>query len=70
MPAAIGAAVGVIGALALTRVLESLLFEVQPADPLTFAAAIAVLGLTAWGASLIPAIRSMRVGPMETMRFE
>ncbi len=70
VPAALGAAVGVIGALALTRVLESLLFEVQPADPLTFAAAIAVLGLTAWGASLIPAIRSMRVGPMETMRLE
>jgi len=70
MPAGVGAAVGIAGALALTRVLESLLFEVRPADPLTFAAAAAVLGLTAWGASLIPALRSMRVGPMETMRAD
>jgi len=70
LPAAIGAAVGVAAALALTRVLESLLFEVRPADPLTYASAAAVLGLTAWGASLIPALRSMRVGPMETMRAE
>lgn len=70
VPATAGAAVGILAALALTRVMESLLFEVRPADPLTFASAAALLGLTAWGASLIPALRSMRVGPMETMRAD
>ncbi|HEU5208139.1 MAG TPA: ABC transporter permease [Longimicrobiales bacterium] len=70
VPAAVGAATGILAALALTRVLESLLYEVQPADPLTYVSAAAVLGLTAWGASLVPALRSMRVGPLETMRTE
>ncbi|MGH7445638.1 MAG: ABC transporter permease [Longimicrobiales bacterium] len=68
--AAIGTAVGTLAALALTRVLESMLYEVQPTDPLTFAAVIALLAATAWVASFIPALRTTRVDPLETMKAE
>jgi putative ABC transport system permease protein len=68
--AAIGAAAGAVLALALTRVMESLLFEVKPTDPLTFFAVVALLGLAGWLASFIPALRSTRIDPMQSMRSQ
>jgi putative ABC transport system permease protein len=65
---ATGIAIGVLGALALTRLLETLLYEVSPTDPLTFAAVILLLAATAWLASFIPALRGSRTDPMITMR--
>lgn len=66
----LGALVGVAGALILTRVMGSLLFQVRPSDPLTFGTVVVLLGAVAWLASFIPSQRSTRVDPLETMRAE
>jgi putative ABC transport system permease protein len=65
-----GIVFGIVGALALTRMMASLLFEVQPADLATFAAVTLLLALVAFAASYIPARRAMRVDPMVALRFE
>jgi putative ABC transport system permease protein len=65
-----GIAVGIAAALALTRLMRSLLFEVNPADPLTFAAIAALLVAVALAACYIPARRAMRVDPMTALRYE
>ena len=69
-PVAIGLAAGIVGALALGRVLRSLLFEVSAADPATMAAVVAVLLAVAALACTIPARRAMRVDPMTALRYE
>ncbi|MDT5271512.1 MAG: putative transport system permease protein [Acidobacteriota bacterium] len=65
-----GLAVGLCGALALTRVMESLLYEVKPADPVTLAAAAALLGAISLLACLLPARRAARVDPLIALRAE
>lgn len=65
-----GVAVGVAGALALERVLQSLLFEVKPTDPATFIGVVIALGLVALAACWFPARKAMRVTPMEALRYE
>ena len=70
MTTAIGAAIGVIAALGLTRTIESLLFGVTPTDPVTFAAVIAVLGTVATLACYLPARRATDADPMEALRQE
>ena len=66
--AAAGAAFGLVAALAATRVMRSLLYDVAPSDPVTFAAIVALLGAAALLASWIPARRAARVDPVETLR--
>jgi putative ABC transport system permease protein len=66
----IGLAVGASGALALTRVMSSLLFDVKPADPATFASVSLLLAAVAFAASYIPARRATRVDPMIALRYE
>ena len=66
----IGAALGLVGALAITRVMSGLLFGVGAADPTTFGGVIAVLGLAALAASWLPAVRATRVDPVDAMRPE
>jgi len=65
-----GIAVGIPGALALTREMTSLLFEVKPTDPATFLFVASVLALVALAASFIPARRAMRVDPLVALRNE
>lgn len=65
-----GVAAGVVGALILTRSLETLLFEVEPTDALTFSVAAGALAAVALAAAALPAVRAMRVDPMLAMRAE
>jgi ABC-type antimicrobial peptide transport system permease subunit len=68
--AAVGAVLGVGLALAATRYLASMLFNVPPNDPATIVAVTALLALVALAACYIPARRATRVDPMVALRYE
>jgi ABC-type antimicrobial peptide transport system permease subunit len=68
--AVLGIAAGLIGALALGRLLESLLFGVSATDPVAFVAAPVVVLACALLANLLPALRATRVDPAETLRLQ
>ena len=65
-----GIAAGILGAMALGRFLQSLLFEIKPSDPATFVGVAVALLLVAMAACYVPARRAMRVDPMVTLRHE
>jgi putative ABC transport system permease protein len=66
--AAIGIAIGVAGAIALTRYLTSMLFGVKPIDVVTFIAVAVVLALVVLVACLVPARRATKIDPLEALR--
>jgi ABC-type antimicrobial peptide transport system permease subunit len=68
--AAIGMTAGLIGAVALTRLMASLLFGVAPTDPLTFSAIAVILAGAALLATAIPALRAARLDPLIALRQE
>jgi putative ABC transport system permease protein len=68
--AAVGAVVGVAGALAVMRLLRSLLFGVSPADPLTLGAVVALMCGVGIASAYVPARRAVRVDPMTCLREE
>ena len=70
MVGVIGIGAGLAGALALSRVLASLVFDVQVRDPLTYIAVAAALALVALAACVIPARKASRVDPMVALRAE
>lgn len=67
-PVALGAAVGLLGALAGTRFLESLLYQVTATDPLSLGGAVTLLFAVAVGATLVPARRAARLDPSRALR--
>ncbi len=68
--AALGAAIGVLGALIVSRLMSSLLFGVSPTDVPIFAGVTAILTIVALAASYIPALRATNLDPITTLRAE
>jgi ABC-type antimicrobial peptide transport system permease subunit len=68
--AAVGIVAGVSAALALTRLVKTMLYGIQPCDPITIVAGVFLLLAVALAASWIPARRAARVQPMEALRHE
>jgi putative ABC transport system permease protein len=68
--AAVGMALGLVGALAGTRLMTSMLFEVAPGDPGTYAGVAALLGLMVLSALYLPARRAANVDPLAALRQE
>lgn len=69
-PLAVGMAVGLLAAFALTRVLRAILEGVSPADPLTFAMVVVVLAAAGAAGCAIPARRALTVDPAAALRCE
>ncbi len=70
VPVGIGVALGVAGALVLTRLAEKMLYGVSPTDPITFAGASLILILLAVLAAYVPSRRAARLSPVDTLRCE
>jgi ABC-type antimicrobial peptide transport system permease subunit len=70
MLAMVGVAAGAVGAFALTRYLEALLFGVEAADPRVLGAAAGLLVLSALAAAWLPARRALRIDPAAALREE
>jgi putative ABC transport system permease protein len=65
-----GIALGAAGAYAFSRSLSTLLFEIKPSDPLTYASIATMLAAVALAACYVPARRAARVDPMIALRYE
>ncbi len=65
-----GVGVGLVIALVAVRAMQAVLFDVSPRDPITIAAVIALLAVTALVASGIPAVRAASVDPLVALRDE
>jgi putative ABC transport system permease protein len=66
----LGLTIGLASAVALTRLMTSVLFETEPTDPVTYAVVTVLLAATATAVTVIPAIRATRVDPLQTLAAE
>ena len=66
----LGLCIGVVVALAVTRILSSMLFGIKPTDALTFGLVVMLLGIGSSLACAIPACRAAKIDPMEALRYE
>ncbi|HJT69811.1 MAG TPA: ABC transporter permease [Terriglobales bacterium] len=69
-PTLLGLSIGAVAALALGRLVTSLIFGVKPTDPLTFVAVALLLVFVALLATIVPAYRAAKVDPMVALRYE
>jgi putative ABC transport system permease protein len=67
---AVGVVVGAIGAVAVTRLIATLLYDVSPTDPISFAAVALLLAAVGFLASYLPARRASRVDPLAALRVD
>jgi putative ABC transport system permease protein len=65
-----GLVLGTAGAVGATRLVEGMLFQVNPTDPVTFAGVTGFFLVVALGACMLPAWRALRVDPLEALRVE
>ena len=70
VPVALGAAVGLVGAVALGKVMTGLLFGISGTDPVTLVSVAALFGAVAVVASYLPALRASRLDPVQALRSE
>ena len=68
--AAIGLGIGVAGALAITRLMTTMLYGVRPSDPLVFGCVAVALMAVAVAASVVPSVRISRIRPANALRYE
>jgi ABC-type antimicrobial peptide transport system permease subunit len=68
--AGVGLVIGVLGTIGLARYLQSLLFGLEPSDPLSLGVATLVITVVAVGACILPARRALAVDPMEALRSD
>jgi putative ABC transport system permease protein len=68
--ALVGLALGIVGALGVARLMKSLLYSVQPADPWVYGGVSALIVVIALAASLIPAYRVLKLDPIQALRAE
>ena len=66
----IGGAIGLAGAIALSKVARSMLYQISGTDPLVMVASVVLLALVALAAGFVPAMRASRVDPMQALRYE
>jgi len=64
----VGIGLGVVSAALMTKLLTQWLYNVTPLDPLSFVTAVAIVAVTAIGASLVPSLRAVRIDPAEAIR--
>ena len=69
-PTLLGVTFGMMGALALARVMSTLVYGVKPADPITFLGGATLLAVVALFATIVPAYRAAQVDPMVELRYE
>src|SRR5437660_12788891 len=69
-PTLLGVGIGTVGALAMGHVLSSLIYGVQPTDPITFLVVVFLLAAIALVATIIPAYRAAKVDPVVALRYE
>jgi ABC-type antimicrobial peptide transport system permease subunit len=66
----LGICTGVVAALALTRLMDTLLFGISATDPVTLSTVLLLLALVAFTACYVPAVRAMRIDPIQALRTE